>query len=343
MANLAALAAAKPIAEIQCTGPQQLSDDILTSTEPVILRGLVKHWPVVQAATASQQDADAYLLRFYRGATVTAMYGMPEIEGRFFYNDDLSGFNYTSSRVKLEVVLDALREHRLADKPPAIYVGSSAIDNYLPGFRAENDLEAFAARDPLVNIWIGNRARIPAHFDLPDNLACIAAGRRRFTLFPPEQLPNLYIGPFDLTPAGQAISLVDFARPDLEKYPKFAAAMEQAHVAELEAGDALFVPSMWWHHVEAQDSFNVLVNYWWRQSPSYMDTPWNTLMHAMLSMRDLPPAQREAWQTLFRYYVFESDGDETKHIPQQALGMLAPLNSDSARTLRATLLNKMKR
>jgi hypothetical protein len=74
-----------------------------------------------------------------------------------------------------------------------------------------------------------------------------------------------------------------------------------------------------------------------------MDTPWNTLMHALLSMRDLPTAQRRAWQELFRHYVFDSDGDEVKHIPQQAQGMLGPFNNDTARTLRATLLNKMKR
>jgi hypothetical protein len=335
--------ATKPVPEIQCTGSQQLTEDILASTEPIVLKGLVAAWPIVRAALTSQPAADAYLRRFYQGATVTAMVGAPDIGGRFFYNEDLTGFNYTSSRVKLDVVLDALRDHRLDEKPPAIYVGSSAIDNYLPGFRDENDLDIFAARDPLVNIWIGNRTRIPAHFDLPDNLACIAAGRRRFTLFPPEQLGNLYIGPFDLTPAGQAISLVDFARPDLDRYPKFATAMEHARIAELQAGDALFIPSMWWHHVEALDSFNLLVNFWWRQSPGYMDTPLNTLMHAFLTMRDLPHAQRLAWQELFRHYVFESDGEEARHIPQHAQGVLAPFDSDTARMLRASLLNKMKR
>ncbi|HEY8023119.1 MAG TPA: cupin-like domain-containing protein [Burkholderiaceae bacterium] len=332
-----------PVRELDCTGSQQLSADILTATEPLILRGLVASWPMVRAALTSQQAADAYLRRFYQDATVTVMHGPPDIAGRFFYNDDLSGFNYTSSRVKLDVVLDALRDHGHDDKPPAIYVGSSAIDNYLPGFRAENDLDLPGVRDPLVNIWMGNRTRIPAHFDLPDNLACVAAGRRRFTLFPPEQLGNLYIGPLEFTPAGQAISLVDFAHPDLDKFPKFATAMAHARVAELETGDALFLPSMWWHHVEALDRFNVLVNYWWRQSPGYMDTPLNTLMHAQLTMRELPPAQRRAWQELFRHYVFESDGEETRHIPPNARGILAPFDSDAARVLRASLLNKMKR
>jgi len=335
--------ALKPVREITGIGPEQLSEEILTGTEPVILRGLVTSWPVVQAALTSQTDADAYLRRFYRDATMTVMHTPPEVGERFFYNADLTGFNYASSRVKLEPILDALRDHRHDETPPAIYIGSSTLDTYLPGFREENDLAALKAHDALVNIWIGNRTRIPAHFDLPDNLACIAAGRRRFTVFPPDQLSNLYIGPFDLTPAGQAISLVDFAKPDFEQFPRFATALAHAQVAELNTGDALFLPSMWWHHVEALESFNILINYWWRQSPGYMDTPLITLMHAMLTMRDLPAAQRSAWQELFRHYVFDSDGAEVQHIPEAARGMLAPFTEDSARVLRANLLNKMKR
>ena len=46
----------------------------------------------------------------------------------------------------------------------------------------------------------------------------MVAGRRRFTLFPPEQVANLYIGPLDLTPAGQPVSLVDQAQPDLVRH-----------------------------------------------------------------------------------------------------------------------------
>ena len=111
-------------------------------------------------------------------------------------------------------------------------VGSTTVDTCLPGFRGENDL-GFGERQPLVSIWLGNRTRIAAHHDLPDNIACVVVGHRRFTLFPPEQLENLYIGPLDFTPAGQAISMVDFAKPDLQRFPKFAEAARHAHVAEL--------------------------------------------------------------------------------------------------------------
>lgn len=334
--------AANQIRELDGSGMQQLPEEILSSEQPVVLRGLTHTWPMVRVARNSPRAAMDYLRRFYVDASVNATHGMPEIAGRIFYNDDLSGFNFTTVRIRFDTVLDTLAEHLQIEKPPTFYVGSTTVDTCLPGFRAENDLD-LGVRNPLVSIWTGNRTTIPAHYDLPDNLACVAAGRRRFTLFPPEQLVNLYVGPLDFTPAGQAISLVDFAHPDYDQFPKFAAALEQAQVAELEAGDAVFIPGMWWHHVEALDNFNVLINYWWRQSPDYMDTPANTLLHALLSIRGLPAQQRAAWQEIFRHYVFESDGSEASHIPAAARRVLGPFDDNTARMLRAQLLNKMKR
>jgi hypothetical protein len=184
---------------------------------------------------------------------------------------------------------------------------------------------------------------VPAHFDVPDNIACVVAGRRRFTLFAPELVDRLYIGPLDLTPAGQPISLVDLAAPDLARFPRFAEALPHAQVVTLEPGDALFIPSQWWHGVEGLDPINALVNFWWRQTPAFMDTPLNTLMLALLTLRDLPPAQRQAWATLFDHYVFEADAQTAAHIPAAARGVLGPLNESLARQMRAVLLNRLNR
>ena len=335
-------ARANAIGEIHGADPRALPDEVLTSSRPLVLRGLVSHWPAVQAALVSDSDADAYLRRFYQDASVVAFLGAPGIEGRFTYNDDLSGFNFAPLRVRLDQILQELADHREDREPPAIYVGSTTIDTCLPGFREQNDV-GLGERDALASIWIGNQTRIAAHYDLPDNLACIAAGRRRFTLFPPDQVANLYVGPLDFTPAGQAISLVDFRRPDLEKFPRFADAMEHALVAELGPGDAIFIPSMWWHHIEALERFNVLVNYWWRQSPDFMDTPTNALMLALLTVRDLPLEQRRAWAGLFRHYVFEADEHTSEHIGREAQRVLAPLDDNAARLLRAQLIKKMNR
>jgi hypothetical protein len=336
------LANAKKILEITGVDPRALPDDVLLSTQPVVLKGLVAAWPMVRAGLESNQSAVAYIRKFYRDATVGALLGAPDIEGRFFYNDDLTGFNFKAVKLKLDVMLDEVERHRAAVKPPAIYVGSTTVDTCLPGFRDENDL-GFGDRQPLVSIWLGNRTRIAAHHDLPDNIACVVVGHRRFTLFPPEQLANLYIGPLDFTPAGQAISLVDFAKPDLQRFPKFAEAARDAQVAELAPGDAIFIPSMWWHHIEALDSLNVLVNYWWRRSPAFMDSPIGALMYAIMTVRDLPKEQRDAWFNLFRHYVFEADENTAAHIPESARRALSPMDADIARDIRARLLQRLNR
>jgi len=331
-----------PVKEIEGAKPGSIAPEILTSSEPLLLKQLVGDWPIVKAGQESVTAATDYVRRYYEDATVGAFYGLPETSGRVFYNDELSGFNFQRVMVKLNLVLDEILKHENGNDAPMFYVGSTTIDTCLPGFRAENDID-FGDLNPLASIWMGNRSRIAAHYDVPDNLACCAVGHRRFTLFPPEQLDNLYVGPIDFTPAGQAISLVDFQNPDFDRYPRFREALESAQVAEMEPGDAIFVPSMWWHHVESLDSFNILINYWWRQSPNFMGTPVNVLNHALLSLRNLPPAQRKAWQGIFEHYVFEADENAVEHIPERRRGILGPIDEETARKIRADLLNKLNR
>lgn len=332
----------EPLAERSDVRADGIPPEVLNATEPVVLRGLVAAWPAVRESAAGPAAGIGYLRCFYRDATVGAWLGPPEIQGRFFYNQDFSGFNFQSQRMRLDAVLSLLEQHLVDAQPPAFYVGSTSVEPCLPGFLAENDVP-LGERQALASVWIGNRTRVAAHHDLPDNLACVVAGRRRFTLFPPEEVANLYVGPLDLTPAGQAISLVDFAQPDLQRFPRFATALAHARSAELAPGDAIFIPSMWWHHVEALDAFNVLVNHWWRQSPPHMDTPAHALMLALMSVRDLPAAQRQAWQHLFEHYVFAADANTSAHIPEAARGSLSPLTADAMRQMRARLLRSLNR
>jgi hypothetical protein len=332
----------RKIDELSGIDPRALPDSVLGSKQPLVLRGVAASWPLVNAGRESPRAARDYLLRFYRQATVGVFLGQPEVEGRFFYNEDLSGLNFKPALIKLDTVLDEIVRHVDAAAPPALYVGSTSIDTALPDFRRDNDFN-FGQRDPLASIWISNRSRIAAHHDLPDNLACVAVGRRRFTLFPPDQLENLYIGPIDFTPAGQPISLVDFRKPDFARFPKFAAALAQARVAELGPGDAIFIPSLWWHHIESLEAMNVLVNYWWRDTPDYLDSPVNALLHAIMTVRDLPEEQRRTMALMFQHYVFAPGEQTAGHIPEGARRVLGPLDAGRVRELRAYLLKRLNR
>ena len=330
------------VREIEASGPGELPSDILGSPEPTLIRGLAGHWPIVQAALDSPAAAETYLRRFYGGATVNAVYGTPGERGRLFYNEDLSGFNFEAVKSRLDTVLDDIRSQSHAEDPAGVYVGTTPVDKVLPGFRSENDIR-LDVTDPLVSIWLGNRSRIAAHFDQPDNIACCAAGRRRFILFPPGEIANLYPGPIDFTPAGQIISMVDFEEPDFEKFPRFSRALKHAQAAELKPGDALYVPSLWWHHVEGLEALNVLINYWWNVTPAWMDAPANVLDYALLALRDLPKPQREAWKAIFDFYIFDFEEASIGHIPEGRRGVLGPMDAMGARRQRAQLLRKINR
>lgn len=320
---------------------QAIPDDVLESSRPLLLKGFVKDWPAVHKANESDAQIADYIRSFYHGEPLTVYEGDASIKGRIFYNDDFSGFNFARTRQNLNAVLDKLLASAQDTQPPTYYVGSTMVDHWLPGFRDANDV-ALKTNESLVSIWIGNRSRIAAHYDFPQNIACVVAGRRRFTLFSPDQIDNLYVGPLDFTPSGQAISLVDTTNPDLQRFPKYAQAIQQAVVFDVQAGDAVVIPSMWWHHVESLEAFNVLVNYWWRTTPAYLGAPSNALLNALLSMRDLPPEQKQIWKMLFDYYVFDEQADKFEHIPASVRGVLASLDAEKAQAIKAQLQKFLK-
>ena len=332
------LADLPPVAVLDCADAA-VPDEVYDSAEPMLLRGLVADWPALEC-DRSIEAAAGYLGRFGANAPVTVFVGDASIDGRFFYNEDCTAFNFRSGKAPLPQVLERLAAPDRDDAFATIYVGSTPVDQWLPGFRARNDLR-WSVPDALASFWLGNETRISAHYDFPNNVACVVAGRRRFTLLPPDQLANLYVGPMENTPAGQPISLVDFHAPDFARHPRFAEAAKHARTALLTPGDALYIPSMWWHHVESLAAFNLLVNYWWCDTPDYLGSPSPALLHAMLSLRALPARQKQVWRRLYDHYVFDADEATYKHIPQQGRGHLAPFTEKSAKQLRAHILNKL--
>ena len=323
--------------------PKNIPAALLNSQEPIVLKGYCAHWPLVKAARLSDVDAAQHLAKFDQGATFHTHHLPNTEQGRVFYNQNMTGFNFESSQQKLPKILDDILHNAQSKNGKCVYVSATSLAQSLPGLLEQ--LEALPDINmPLVNIWLGNASRIAAHYDFAQNFACCVVGKRRFTLFPPEQLENLYVGPLDKSPGGQEISTVDVPNPDFAQHPKFARALAAAQVAELEAGDALILPSMWWHHVQGLSGLNVLITHWWRDTPTKMGRPMNALLLAMMSVRDLPRHQRDAWKNLFDHYVFEHRPEYFSHIPDAAKSILAsPMDDVSLKKLRADLQNKLRR
>ena len=342
MTSAAALSVMKPIAELEPAFGQHVLEMVAQSDEPFVLRGLAAGWQVVQKAKESNAELIRYLRDCAADVPVRACMGAAANKGRVFYNDDLSSMNFEQVETRLSAVLDDLERCENDTDPPTIYMGSTETSYCLPGFAANNRLD-LPDIQPTVRIWLGNRHRVAAHYDVLENIAVVAGGRRRFILFPPEQIANLYVGPIEFTPAGQPVSMVDFEAPDFKRFPRFADALKHARTAVLEPGDAVYIPSMWWHHVEGLESLNILVNHWWLPIPVYLGAPLDALLHAILSIRELPAAQRKAWRVFFDHYIFDAGEQVAEHIPAGRRGALDPLDENAARRIRMLLRNKLNK
>jgi hypothetical protein len=274
----------------------------------------------------------SYLGRFDKGAEMDAFLGWPEIAGKYFYGDGADGFNFERRRMRLAAALDMMLAP-VADR--SVYVGSVPVEDYLPGLASENPMP-LVPRRAVPRIWLGHASNVSSHYDTVDNLACVIAGTRRFTLYAPDLIDSLYVGPIDHTMAGQPVSLAA-SSPDAATYPKFEAVRDQALTAELAPGDALYIPKLWWHQVEATAPFNGLVNYWWDAFAAGPDAPYTSMLLAMIAIAERPSAERRAWKALFDHYVFRENGHPLAHLPPERHGILGPLKENYGR-IRARVM-----
>ncbi|HEV8695987.1 MAG TPA: cupin-like domain-containing protein [Lysobacter sp.] len=324
-----------PINEARLVSPAITLEEAVADGQPRVLRGLCRDWPMVTLALQSDTAFAQGLVRYDNGTPVDALRMPPSENGIIGYNAELDGFNYLHFRVTVTEVMQRLAAYSGHEDTPGLAMQSALISRCLPGFLETHSLPFL---DPSIQprLWMGNQVTTPAHFDSSHNLAVVVCGRRRFTLFPPEQVSNLYVGPLDFAPTAAAISLVQpNASADL-RYPRLKDALAYAQVAELEPGDAIYIPPVWWHHVASLERLNALVNYWWRPAafPGHIAEPGlDALMHCILAFKSLPRTERNAWKTLLEHYVF-SDENPAEHVPPARRGVLGPLTPEVVAKLK---------
>ena len=323
------------ITELSSKDPDLIREGF-QSGRPFIVRQLHSEWILVKKGKESETELKKYLHECSLKRDFVYAIGEPEQNGKIFYNKDM-GVNFVERKAALKTVLGYFDEIREAEEDVALYLSSLEIHKYFENLLTETP--SYLNEDQYrAGLWIGNKIQVPLHNDFPNNVACIICGRRKFTLIPPNQFENLYVGPIDFTPAGRAVSMVDLQNPDLDKYPKFAVALEHALTAELSPGDVIYIPSMWWHAVEGLDDFNVMLNFWWRENPIFLGGPDAAMKLAIATIRDLPHQEKQHWKQLFEYYIFNNSEENIAHIPEKSRGVLGGINSDLARKIKSYLL-----
>ncbi|MGH8178699.1 MAG: cupin-like domain-containing protein [Steroidobacter sp.] len=297
---------------------------IVAAESPVIIKGALDHWPALAAGRSSPARLNAYLKDMDTGAPAPVMEAPPSSGGRYGYSPDMREFTFSKRQGGISATLDQME--RLIGNPQAPFIAIQMLPliTHLPEFVRQNP-SSLPPPQVAPRLWIGGPVRTQTHNDRDHNLACVIAGRRRFVLFAPVQVSNLYVGPLDNPPP---LSLVDPEAPDLDRFPRFRRALAAARVAHLDAGDALFIPKYWWHHVASLDPYNAMVNYWWGDTASGLERANDCFLTALLALKDLPAGERAYWKEMFDSYVFRTDGEESiAHIPpalQGAFGSMSP-------------------
>jgi hypothetical protein len=313
--------------------------DAVAAARPLAIRGLCRDWPLVRAALRSHSEFAHALSALDNGAAVDVLHMPPDAGGAIGYNATLDGFNYRHFKVGVTEALTRLAAYSRVDGVvPGLALQSAPLADCAPGFAGMHPMPCLP---PSVQprLWVGNKVTTPAHFDASHNIAVVVCGRRRFTLFPTEQVANLYVGPLDFAPTGAAITMARPDAPDFQCFPRLREALDNALTVELGPGDALYLPPLWWHQVESLEPLNALVNYWW--SPPLADgrppaSGLDALLHARLAFAALPPSERGSWHALFEHYVF-GDADPAAHIPEERRGVLGALEGEALAKLRARL------
>lgn len=321
---------------------EQFRSEVIEGCRPVLIRNLVSEWPAVHAARATPRGLADYLGQFDAGARVEVFFGEPAIGGKYYYQPDLQGFNFERRTLSYREALDAIVAAMGQSEGGSVYLGSVPAAQCLPGFSAQNPMPLLGAQvSP--RLWVGTASNVSSHYDTFDNLACVIAGRRRFTLYAPELIDQLYPGPIDNTMSGATVSLAASAPPhERARFPRFEAIRDHALSAELEAGDALYLPKLWWHQVEATERLNAMINYWWDAFSYGPDAPYTGLLLALITIAERPAAERRAWQAYFDHYVFRSRGHPLAHLPTEQHGLLGALRAGNYAKLRARILHMLR-
>lgn len=141
------------------------------------------------------------------------------------------------------------------------YLAQTSMDGELSPLAADIPLDAALTTGMRCQkmLWLSSGDCVTAlHYDGLQNLFVLFRGRKRFTLFPPEQTILLY--PSNRK-GKERFSFVDVEKADMERFPLYRKA--EPIVIDLESGDALFIPTGWWHHVRSFGR-SLAVSLWWK-------------------------------------------------------------------------------
>lgn len=212
---------------------------------PMVVRGGVKDWAAVNRWTFDYMRQKA-------GQSVVPV--------------EVGGTYLDASMEKIDMpfasFLDYLESAGDAVPPPnhMAYVAQAplpaltkdTVDMILPSICKSGHEDIYATM-----MWIGPSGTVsPLHRDPYHNAYAQVRGSKRIQLYHPRYEKVMYARGPPQTNSSQ----VNAEAPDMSKFPLFPVAAKET--VELKAGDMLYIPCRWWHHVRSVES-SINVSVWW--------------------------------------------------------------------------------
>jgi len=226
-------------------GKRDFYENFVHRNQPVIITDITRHWKAL-----NDWDFDYFKNNFGGIQAGTMM-----LDGE---KCDVNTYSETAGgRAEVAAVITALQR----GFPYADRVIASPLESFPKKIKQDYVIPEYCAGGKFLRsrIYIGPGGVVtPLHQDLPENLYVMVKGKKRIILYPPEDKKYLY--PNSLFSRHPNFSRTDPERPDYQKFPKSKYA--QPCVVELCAGEALFIPSFWWHHLRNLEP-SISINFWW--------------------------------------------------------------------------------
>ncbi|NXB79908.1 KDM8 protein, partial [Donacobius atricapilla] len=231
------------VPRLRCPSLEHFRDNYLIPQRPVVLEGVMDHWPCMKKWSVDYfcQVAGCRTVPVELGARYTDEEWSQQL---------MTVSDFISQYIMEENNVGYLAQHQLFDQIPELKEDISIPDYCCLGEGEEDDIT--------INAWFGPGGTIsPLHQDPQQNFLAQVFGRKYIRLCSPQDSENLYPHESHIL---HNTSQVDVEDPDLVKFPNFTKAAFQSCI--LMPGQILFIPVKYWHYVRSLElSFSV--SFWW--------------------------------------------------------------------------------
>lgn len=222
-----------PIERVQHISKGEFIENYYKPQRPVLIEGITKKWPAYQKWNLDYIQNRA-------GEQIVPLYDSKPTTGR-------QNSAAPATEMKLNDYLELLKT-----KPTDLRVFFYNILERMPELAHDFEFPdlglKFFKKLPVL-FFGGEGSKVLAHYDmdLADIIHVHFHGTKSVTLFTPDQTNYLYRVPFSV----HNLESIDMDRPDFKKYP--ALKNLKGIEVHMKHGDALYMPSGYWHYIKYLD------------------------------------------------------------------------------------------